>query len=151
MRVCVPLYKQASPNPKGGRAKKGEDDKEPWADFLLSDEDAQNPKHVRKAKDRYRKVSAKKAQKSKTGMQCPALYLFNMFISQVACAVKVIVVPSLSVYGCHWSICWVLSRRQKVVAGDAVSVRFALPVRSLQVYQRRVEPAEQDPELRCMV
>ena len=73
MRVCVPLYKQASPKRKGGRATKGEVENEPWADFLLSDEDAQNPKHAKKAKDRYGKVSAKKVPKAKNRMQCPAL------------------------------------------------------------------------------
>ena len=72
MRACVPLFKQASPEAKRGRAKKGAIEDEPWVEYLLSDEEASNPKHSRKAKDRMRKIVNKKAQKAKTGLQCPA-------------------------------------------------------------------------------
>ena len=45
--------------------------------IVMITQDAHNPKHVRKAKDRMRKSEHKTKQKQKTGMRCPAFRMLS--------------------------------------------------------------------------
>ena len=73
--MCTFAQQGESAASKRGRAKNPEE--EAWHEYLLSDEDANHVKHVRKAKDRHRNTVAKNSKKPRPACSTPLRFMLS--------------------------------------------------------------------------